>query len=68
MDPQTDHQAHAIHLIRGLHRMDTFNLHTDTPDEIAAAVVGNLLASRAERIARAVLKLVAERKQNGHAG
>lgn len=45
-----------------------FNLHTDTPDEIAAAVVGNVLASRAERIARAVLKLVAERKQNGHAG
>jgi len=23
MDPQTAHQAHAIHLIRGLHRMDT---------------------------------------------
>ncbi len=23
MDPQTNRQAHAIHLIRGLHRMDT---------------------------------------------
>ena len=23
MEPQTDYQAHAIHLIRGLHRMDT---------------------------------------------
>ena len=45
-----------------------FNLETDTVEQIAKAVVGNVLASRAERIANAVLKLLRERKQSGHAG
>lgn len=45
-----------------------FNLHSDTPDQIALAVVGNVVPLRAERIAHAVLALVAERKQHDHAG
>jgi hypothetical protein len=46
-----------------------FNLNTDTPDEIARAIIGNVALSRAERIAQAVLKLAKERKAKaGHAG
>jgi hypothetical protein len=46
-----------------------FNLNTDTPEEIARAIVGNVALSRAERIAKAVLKLAKERKAKaGHAG
>ena len=46
-----------------------FNLNTDTPEEIARAIVGNVALSRAERIAREVLKLAKDRKaKGGHAG
>jgi hypothetical protein len=46
-----------------------FNLNSDTPEEIARAIVGNVALSRAERIAREVLKLAKDRKAKaGHAG
>lgn len=46
-----------------------FNLETDTVEEIAKVLVANVAISRAERIARAVLELVKQRKAKGaHAG
>jgi hypothetical protein len=44
-----------------------FDLRRDTPEEIARAVVDSLRASRAENIARAILKEVKRQKQ-AHAG
>ncbi len=44
MDPQTDHQAHAIHLIRGLHRMDTWRwLREDVTYHNCHATAGDLI-------------------------
>ena len=43
------------------------DLRRDTPEEIARAVVDSLRASRAENIARAILKEVKRQKQ-AHAG
>jgi hypothetical protein len=46
-----------------------FNLNTDTVEEIARAVVGNVSLGRAENIAKALSRLVKERRsKQGHAG
>ncbi len=46
-----------------------FNIHMDTPKQIARAVVGNVAPTRAENIAREILAEVRSRKtKGGHAG
>ena len=59
MDPQTNHQAHAIRLIRGLHRMDTVALPNCSAvrNLFFHSGAGYRLGIRAERQANRLLAL-----------
>ncbi len=52
-----------IELTQRLRSEGSLNLHTDTPDQIAQAVLDTVEVKRAERIARSMLRLVEERRQ-----